>query len=144
MTRTMMIRWLCTLGVVACCSVRAATPQEVRKAIEAGESLTLIDVRPAAVFMTGHLPNAINVPASLVSQKQLPPLGRVVVYDEGLGRDMVRTAVAALNQKPGIQAEILEGGLAAWEQAQSPTTASAGMQAEKLPFISYDHLKKTP
>ncbi|HWH70714.1 MAG TPA: rhodanese-like domain-containing protein, partial [Candidatus Sulfotelmatobacter sp.] len=118
--------------------------EDLQRQLKAGSSLTFVDIRSATLFKQGHIPNAINVPAPLVPQKQLPPLGRVIVYDEGLGRDAVSAAVAALNQKPGMAAEILDGGLAAWEQAQSLTTHTAGLKPEELPMITYDHLKKTP
>ena len=65
----------------------AISPAEVQRKLSAGEKLTLIDVRPTALFKQGHIPNAINLPAAVVPHKQLPALGRVVVYDEGLGPD---------------------------------------------------------
>lgn len=131
----------CGLGLLVGQS-QAATPAEVQQQLNAGARLTFVDVRPTALFKEGHIPNAINIPAALVPGKELPPLGRVIVYDGGLARDLAAAAVDALNRKPGITAEVLEGGLAAWEMARSSTTQAGGMDAEKLPQITYQDLKR--
>ena len=120
----------------------AVPPAQVRQRLAAGEKITFVDVRPTAVFQKGHIPGAVNIPAGLLPLKELPPLGRVVVYDDGLGPEIGAAAVVALNQKPGIQAEALDGGMAAWESAQGTTTRTRGMQAEELPVITYAHLKE--
>jgi rhodanese-related sulfurtransferase len=99
--------------------------------------LTLVDVRDASLFKGGHIPNAINVPARVLELKKLPPLGRVVVYGRGLGQEDMAKAVAVLNKKPGIQAEILEGGYAAWKMSLGTTTAAAGLHPDVVNVISY-------
>lgn len=121
----------------------AMSPQDLQKIVAAGEPITIIDLRSEALFQEGHLPNAINIPAVLVPQKNLPPLGRVVVYDDGLGQEAAKTAAAALNRMNGIQAEVLDGGLAGWEQSAAYTTAAAGLSPESTPVITYDRLKRT-
>ena len=80
----------------------------------AGERITLIDIRPATTFAEGHIPNAINIPASILPRKRLPPMGQVLVYGDGIDAGALQQALAALNQKPGIQASALDGGYAAW------------------------------
>jgi rhodanese-related sulfurtransferase len=137
-------RWLGCSALTFGMAALAISPAEVQQELNAGEKLTLIDVRPTALFEQGHIPNAINVPASVVPHKQLPALGRAVVYDEGLGPDTASAAAAALNQKAGIMAEVLEGGFSAWEAAQFPTTRQRGMKPEDLPMITYDRLKRVP
>jgi len=120
----------------------AVSPAEVQKQLAAAQPPTLVDIRSQAAFQAGHIPNAINIPASLVAQKQLPPLGKVVVYDDGLGPDTATAAAAALNAKPGIEAYPMEGGFAAWESAQnSASTRASGLTPEELPTITYDRLK---
>ena len=114
---------------------------ELQKELAAGSKLTVIDVRTTSVFSRGHIPGAINIPASLCAQKHLPPLGRVLVCDAGLGRDAVDQAAAALAAKPGITVEILEGGFAAWESAQAATTRAPGMKPEAPNYITYEQLK---
>ncbi len=120
----------------------AMPPAKLQQRLGDGERLTLIDIRPASRFQQGHIPNAINVPASLVPAKQLPPLGQVVVYDDGLGEETAAAAVTALNLKQGIQAEALDGGFAAWEMAQGASTAGRGLRHEDMPMVTYAQLKK--
>jgi rhodanese-related sulfurtransferase len=144
MNRSILYRWLSCSSLVFAAAALAVSPADLRQKLSAGEKLTLVDVRPTALFKQGHIPNAINLPAAVVPHKQLPPLGRVVVYDEGLGSDAASVAVAALNQKPGITAESLDGGFAAWETAQSPTTKPRGMTPEEFPRITYARLKRVP
>ena len=103
--------------------------------------VTVIDVRTPALFTRSHIPGAINIPASLCAQKNLPPLGRVVVCGEGLGRDKTDAAAAALAAKPGISVDVLEGGFAAWESQPTLTTGPGGMQPEAPRYISYAELK---
>jgi rhodanese-related sulfurtransferase len=99
--------------------------------------VTVIDVRTPTLFTRAHIPGAINIPASLCPQKTLPPLGNVVVYGEGLGRDNSEIAAAALAAKPGLKVDVLEGGFAAWESATALTTLPGGMQPEALNYITY-------
>lgn len=126
----------------AASSACAITPAELAQQQAAGSKITIIDCRSNEQFQKSHIPGAINIPATLLPQKRLPSLGRVVVYDEGLGRNAADGAVAALNAKPGIQAEALEGGFSAWETARATTTAPRGMDRESIPSITYEQLKK--
>ncbi len=103
--------------------------------------VTVIDIRAPALFARAHIPGAINIPASLCTQKNLPPLGRVVVCGDGLGRENTDAAAAALAAKPGLTVDVLEGGFAAWESAQALTTGAGGMRPEAPTYISYAELK---
>jgi rhodanese-related sulfurtransferase len=122
----------------------AVTPAELQKQIAGDERLTIIDVRSPTFYARGHIPGAINVPASLCSQKKLPPLGKVVVYDDGLGlagAGAAETAAAELGRQPGISTDILEGGFAAWESAHNLTTRGKGAMSETLNYVTYAQLK---
>jgi rhodanese-related sulfurtransferase len=130
-------------GALAALEGFGATPAEVQQALARGEKVTVLDIRGTAEFQKGHIPGAINVPGALIPEKTLPPLGRVVVCDEGLGRAGLDQAVAALNRKPGITAEALTGGLAGWETANGLTTRSPGLKPEELKFITYDQLQRS-
>jgi rhodanese-related sulfurtransferase len=120
----------------------AGSPAQVQQRLASGEKVTFVDVRPTSLFQEGHIPGAINVPAGLVAEKELPPLGRVVVYDDGLGVKTAETAAAALGKKQGITAEVLDGGFAGWETAKGQTTQRPGFKSEALPVITYAHLKQ--
>ena len=129
---------ICVLSV---CSTNGITVADLQARLNQGDKLTIIDVRSQTLFSQGHIPNAINIPASLCADKKLPPLGQVVVCGEGLGHDATDSAAVALNAKPGIFADKLEGGYAAWEEAQSITTKDKGLQPEALNYITYAQLK---
>ncbi len=135
--------WLGLMALGACLSTAAISPLDLSKRMRAGEHITIVDVRSTSLFQQGNIPGAINVPASLVSDKRLPRLGQVVVYDEGLGHDTATAAAATLNRKPGITAQVLEGGFAAWETAGLATTRPPGLQEQHFPFITYAQLKQS-
>jgi rhodanese-related sulfurtransferase len=144
MNSSLVCRWLCFATLALGGAALAISPAGLQQDLAAGAKITLVDVRSTTLYTQGHIPNAINIPASLVPQKQLPSLGRVVVYDDGLGVDTAQGAAAALNQKLGIYAEVLDGGFAAWEDMQSPTTRPPGLTREALPMITYNRLKQMP
>jgi rhodanese-related sulfurtransferase len=124
----------------------AMTPAQLQQRLARAEKLTIIDVRSPALYARGHIPGAINVPASLCPLKKFPPIGKVVVCDAGLGAaeaGAAQTAAAELGRKPGISVEILEGGFAAWESAHALTTRGRGMKSEAFNYISYSDLKAT-
>jgi rhodanese-related sulfurtransferase len=132
----------CLCGAPFAGAATAVSPVEVQRMIDAGEKITFIDVRSNAAFKEGHVPGAINVPATLAPQKQLPPLGAVIVYDDGLGRETAGEAADALAKKPGISARVLEGGFAAWESLRATTTKGGGLKPEETQFITYTDLEK--
>jgi rhodanese-related sulfurtransferase len=126
-------------GMPAACAITAASLQQE---LARGAKLTLIDVRSLAMFAREHIPGAMNVPAALCPLKQLPALGRVVIYDHGLGRDATDEAAAALSRKPGITVEVLEGGFASWQSAHGMTTRKPGSVSGSLNYISYAELQR--
>ncbi len=131
-----------TLGLTAR-PLWALTPAELDQKQKAKEALTVVDVRPTALYQRSHIPGAINLPADSIEGKKLPPLGKVVVYCDGLGLTDTKACVASLNAKPGITAESLEGGFAAWETFTNVTAAAANLRPlPELPAITYDQLKK--
>jgi rhodanese-related sulfurtransferase len=132
--------WI-AIGSAATISLSGMTVADLQKQLAGGEKVTVIDVRSPSLFARGHVPGAINIPASLCPQKKLPPLGKVVICGEGLGRDATDNAAAALAAKPGITVEILVGGFAAWENEHSPTTRTRGLEPEALNYITYAQLK---
>ncbi|MBM3881080.1 MAG: rhodanese-like domain-containing protein [Verrucomicrobia bacterium] len=130
------------LGLASPARALPITPAELQKKLAAGELVALIDLRSTDLFQKGHLPGAMNIPAALCQAKKLPPLGYVVVYDDGLSPDSAAAAAAELGRKPGIRADVLEGGLPAWETLGGQTTRPSGVQPEQLPMITYAKLEQ--
>jgi rhodanese-related sulfurtransferase len=110
--------------------------------LQSSTKVTVVDIRDESRFQHGHIPNAINIPERVLELKQLPPLGYVVVYGQGLGTENMTEAARILNEKPGIKAEVLEGGYVGWEMSKGNTTQAAGLQGEVLNVISYQSLQE--
>lgn len=142
MKKNLICQWLCLTVLAMGANTFALTPAEVQTAIDKGTQFTFVDVRPLTVYKTGHIPNAINVPSQFVAQKQLPPLGAVIVYDDGAGENVAAAAAEAFNKKAGISAQVLDGGFAAWQNIHGSTTHSPGVLREDPQYITYDKLKK--
>ena len=137
------IGFACLL-LVGSLSARTVTVADLQAQFAQAAHLTVIDVRSPELFAQSHIPGAINIPASLCPYKRLPPLGSVVVYGDGLGRDPSAAAAAALAAKPGITVDILEGGFAAWQSARGLGTQGRGLKSEALNYVSYAELKAAP
>jgi rhodanese-related sulfurtransferase len=110
--------------------------------LDQGDKVTVIDIRSQKLYMQSHIRDAINIPAGIIARKPLPPIGSVVVCGDGIRQDITLKAVAALNLKTGIQAEHLEGGFAAWQTLNLPSTQSSGMKTERLRYITYEELRR--
>ncbi len=120
----------------------AMTVAQLRDQLAQSTALTVIDVRLPGVYAEGHIPGAINVPASLLPYQNLPPFSHVVVCGAGVGRDALEDVVAALARKPGCQVEVLEGGYAAWSSALGANTRGRGLHAEVHHYLTYADLQK--
>ena len=120
---------------------QAISPTRLEADLTKGAKITVIDVRSTDLYQRGHIPGAINIPAAVCKARNLPPLGRVVAYDGGIGDNLVSAAVAALNEKPGIKAEPLDGGFAAWEAQRLPDTKGRGTDDQFLPMVTYQQVK---
>jgi len=124
-------------------SLWALTPQQLKEKMSQGTTLTIIDVRNTQHYTEGHIPGAINIPATVIGKKRLPPLGEVVVYGDGIRSDIPEKAATELNSKNGIKAAVLDGGLPAWESLQMPTTQPSGLSRKNTRFLSYQELTET-
>ena len=87
--------------------------------------VTVLDVRPAEEFAAGHLPGAINVPASELAKrlKELSKTKEVVAYCRGPYCLMSFDAVELLRAK-GYKARRLDGGLPQWRLAGLPVESA--------------------
>ena len=116
--------------------------EALKDMLDQGEKVTIIDIRSQELFVEGHIRSAINIPAAIIGRKPLPPLGKVVVCGDGIRRDITLKAVETLNTREGIQAELLEGGFAAWQGLSFPSTRNPGVKMVQFRYITYADLKK--
>lgn len=133
---SVVLSFLITSGI--CFGISA---EDLKGLIDRHEKITLIDIRDNATYKKGYIPGAINIPARLCPIKRLPPVGRVIVYGTGLDESSVLEAVDALNEKPGIAAEMLDEGILRWEALNYPSTRKKGLEREKLRYVSYQKLE---
>jgi rhodanese-related sulfurtransferase len=134
---------LCLLVTLTTASVTAGTPVQLDTLMKSGTPVTIIDLRSTEAYQQGHIPGAINIPHRLIAEKKLPPLGRVVAYCDGLGSTYTGECVAALNARPNIQAEALEGGYAAWQTFTNVTAEASSVRKETPRTITYADLEAT-
>jgi rhodanese-related sulfurtransferase len=120
----------------------AISPEELQHELADKNPPTVIDVRPIELYRQSHVTGAINIPATLVPEKTLPKLGRVIVYGDGFSGEE-RKALEALNAKPGITAELLDGGYPGWEAAGGASTGNRGLSPEKLQYVTFQQLQDT-
>lgn len=98
--------------------------EKLLDSMRAGE-VVVLDVRPALEFEAGHVPGALSVPMSELSefistiQKDLD----VVVYCRGAYCVLAYDAVKALNKK-GLRARRLQDGMLEWRLAGLPVENS--------------------
>jgi rhodanese-related sulfurtransferase/DNA-binding transcriptional ArsR family regulator len=83
--------------------------------------VTVLDVRPAEEYATGHLPGAINVPLDKLESTlaKLPRRKEIVAYCRGPYCLMSFEAVERL-RKRGLKARRLENGFPEWRAAGLP------------------------
>ncbi len=95
---------------------------ELNRKIQAGEAMTVIDVRSSAEYDKGHVPGAVHMPfwKAFVMAKKLnrPQQQTVVVYCEHGPRAWI--AKQALKQAGFAQVLYLTGHMAGWRKAGLP------------------------
>ena len=104
--------------------VREADVHEVKKRLDAGEKLILVDVREESEWARGYLPGAIHLGKGIIErdiEQSAPDHAAPLVLYCGGG---FRSALAADNlQKMGYTNVIsMDGGWRGWTDAGYPTT----------------------
>ncbi len=116
---------------------RLMRPEALRALSQSGAPLLIIDVRPEQDYRTGHIPGAVNLPASHLFEPGthlLPPMHKlrqlfnnaglsrqltVVVYDRGQNY-MATRILWALDLLGHPDTRLLSGGIHQWQQANLP------------------------
>lgn len=143
----MKITWRTAIGIIAGILIMldtgwTITPESFKEMMEQDDKVTIIDVRGTGIYSQGHIPGAINIPSSIIAMKRLPSIGDVIVYGDGIRIDLTVAAVDELNTRTGIQAEMLEGGFAAWVALNLSTTHKAGLGKIRFRYLTYHDLEK--
>ena len=104
--------------------VRECTVQDVVSRRQAGDDLTLLDVREESEFAKGHIPDACHLGKGVIErdvEQQFPDTSAELVLYCGGG---YRSALAALNlQLMGYTNVIsMDGGFRGWKEANQPAT----------------------
>lgn len=121
-------------------TMQAISPDDLAARIGRSERMLIVDVRATSQYAQGHVPGAINIPLSLLPHKALPASAPVFVYTDGLGAYSDQKALELMRAKPGVTADLLDGGYAAWLARTRLATEPAGIAREKLPGITYQQL----
>jgi rhodanese-related sulfurtransferase len=147
-TILILCRWLGSSRRVFGCrmTVLAISPADLQQKLSAGEKLTLVSTcGPPRSSSRATYPTRSTCPPPWFRIKQLPPLGRVVVYDDGLGPDTASVAAAALNQKAGITADVAGRRLRRLGIGAVPDHSAAGPRIRRnFLMITYERLKRVP
>ena len=103
-------------------SIKEISVGEVKKMIDAGEAIVILDVRDRDEFETGHIPGAINISRGTLEFKANPLIpvksARVMVY---CGIDLRSPlATKTLNDLGYRNAVNMIGGLKSWKEAGYP------------------------
>ena len=100
---------------------------EARQLFEAGTKVLFVDVRSASEFGAGHIPHAINVPASEIEQRSSTlSKDKIIIYESGknpgdvcgLSRNAARYLLT--HGSTPEQVKVYYDGLAGWENAGLP------------------------
>ena len=103
--------------------IRETTVEEVKKRMDAGEKLILLDVREESEFARGRIPGAIHLGKGVIErdiEKTIPDTQAEVILYCGGG---FRSALAAENlQRMGYKnAASMDGGWRVWNESGYPT-----------------------
>jgi rhodanese-related sulfurtransferase len=103
--------------------VKETNVPDVKRRIDAGEKLILVDVREDNEWAKGHLPGAVHMGKGVIErdiEQQVPDTGAKLILYCGGG---FRSALVADNlQKMGYtNVESMDGGWRGWTEAGLPT-----------------------
>lgn len=110
-------------------SLRAISPQEARRLIEAGA--VLVDIREADEHAREHIPQARSVPVSVLGQRIDTGGASQVIFHCRSGARTQHNA-RQLSQAVECESLVIEGGLDAWKQAGLPVRTDRSQPLELM------------
>jgi rhodanese-related sulfurtransferase len=101
------------------------TREELARRLQDGDDLVVLDVRPAAEYVAGHLPGAVSIPLAELRRRlaELPADREIVAYCRGPYCAFAHEAVELLREA-GLAARRLEDGLPEWRAAGLAVTGT--------------------
>lgn len=95
-------------------------PQELKRRLDAGEAVTVLDVREPWEIQLASLPGTLNIPLNEVPERlgELDPKGELVVMCHAGGRS--RRAAEFLSARGFTRVANLAGGIDAWSRDIDP------------------------
>ncbi len=122
----------------------AMSPEALRTVLSdpGADRVVVVDIRNPAEFRSGHIPGSMHIHVVGIEARSVPPFGQVVVIWDGIDPAEAARALRALNAKPGIEAELVEGGYPAWTASGGRTSGVPGLEIAVTPSLSYEDLLK--
>lgn len=109
--------------------MHSITRQELKKQIDAGANIAIVDALPGEYFKKGHLPNALSIPADQVSQLAPEKLRdknqMIVTYCANASCPKSKEAAAELREMGYLNVVEYADGLEDWKGAGLPLETSA-------------------
>ncbi len=99
---------------------------QVKQLLDIGERVTFVDIREAADYGKGHLPNAVSIPVSEFDHRwsEIPKTGRVVLYCAcPPGQKDETYAFLLLRQQRYLNITFIDSGYAGWVKRGYPVAA---------------------
>ena len=118
--------------------VPTITADALRRRLEAGQPVTVLDIRPASEFEEWHVPGSRNVPAyEALKQGKAGPIADLSLPEDGpvvtvCGAGKTSRAAARLLQGRGETAYSLEGGIRSWSLAWNTAEVDPGDAAARI------------
>ena len=106
--------------------IETVPAERVKKLLEGGEKILLVDLRPAGDFQKARLPGAISIPISELQKRhqEIPKSGRVILYcacpPGGVDESY---SYLALRGKGYRNVSVLEDGFSGWAQRKFPVVS---------------------
>jgi hydroxyacylglutathione hydrolase len=104
-------------------TVEQISVEELRHRMESGLIDVMLDVRREPEWTSGHVPNAVHAPLSLLTEKVsgIPLDSRVAAMCAGGFRSSIATSL--LERSGYTRVSNVVGGMAAWNSAKLPVAA---------------------
>lgn len=130
------------IGFISESPVNAMTPDQLRNSLEdpTVTNPVVVDIRKLDAFKVNRIPGAIHIAAAGLEDRSVPPFGNVVIVWDGIDRAKAERALAALNAKTGLSAELLDGGYPAWVNAGGQSGGVAGLRPESFRGLTWKQL----